>query len=316
MSTATVKGAVGTPVPHDSARLHVGGAALYTDDIPEARDLLHAAIGMSSRPHASISTLDLGPVLAAPGVVAVMRAEDVPGRNDYGPVIADDPIFAPGLVQYIGHCIFAVAAETVEQARRAARLAVIEYDEHEAILDPESALRAESFVLPSESIRRGDAVAAMSRAPHRIRGKVHLGGQDQFYLEGHIALALPREDGDMLVYSSTQHPGEVQHLVARAIGKQSKDVIVECRRMGGAFGGKESQPALFACVAALLAQRTGRPVKLRLDRDDDMIMTGKRHDFVIEYDVGFDDTGRIQGHRDRKASTCQYPWRSAPRPRF
>ena len=218
MTTATVKGAVGTPMPHDSARLHVSGGALYTDDIPEPRDLLHAAIGKSSRAHASITKLDLGPVLAAPGVVAVMTAKDVPGKNDYGPVIADDPIFASDLVQYVGHCIFAVAAETVEQARRAACRAVIEYQDGEAILDAASAVQAESFVLPSESIQRGNARDALANAPHRLRGRVDLGGQDQFYLEGHIAMALPKEDGDMLVYSSTQHPGEVQHLVARAIG--------------------------------------------------------------------------------------------------
>jgi xanthine dehydrogenase large subunit len=195
----------------------------------------------------------------------------------------------------VGQSVFAVAAETVDQARKAAKLATIEYEDLEAILDPRAALAAESFVLPSETITRGDSQAALADAKHRLKGSLNLGGQDQFYLEGQIATALPAEDGDLYLYSSTQHPGEIQHLVASAIGKRSKDVVVECRRMGGAFGGKESQPALIACIAGLMANKTGRACKLRLDRDDDMIMTGKRHDFVIDYDVGFDGTGRIEG---------------------
>jgi xanthine dehydrogenase large subunit len=159
-------------------------------------------------------------------------------------------------------------------------------------------------VLPSETLRRGDSAAALARAANRLAGRVRLGGQDQFYLEGHVAMAVPREAGDLYVYSSTQHPGEVQHAIAAAIGKRNKDVVVECRRMGGAFGGKESQPALIACLASLVAQKTGRPAKLRLDRDDDMIMTGKRHDFVIDYDVGFDNDGRIDGIEFVFASRC------------
>jgi xanthine dehydrogenase large subunit len=192
----------------------------------------------------------------------------------------------------------------VGQARKAARLARIEYEDLEAILDPVTAVDRQSFVLPSERITRGDSCAAIEGAKHRLRGRVGVGGQDQFYLEGQIAMALPREDGDLLIYSSTQHPGEVQHLAASATAMQSKDVVVECRRMGGAFGGKESQPALIACIAALMTQKTGRPCKLRLDRDDDMIMTGKRHDFVIDYDAGFDDTGRISGIEFVLAARC------------
>ena len=299
-----IHGAVGTPLAHDSARLHVSGAALYTDDIPEPRGMLHAAIGTSTRPHARIVGLDLSPVLDAPGVVAVMTAADVPGQNDVGPVIADDPIFAAHEVQYVGQSIFAVAAQTVEQARRAAKGAIIDYEDLPVILDAEAAVEADSFVLPTETISRGDSKKALAAAAHCISGRVYLGGQDQFYLEGHIALAVPQEDDDMLVYSSTQHPGEVQHQVARALGREFKDVVVECRRMGGAFGGKESQPALFAAIAALLAQKTGHAVKLRLDRDDDMIMTGKRHDFVIDYEAGFDGQGLIEGIEFTYASRC------------
>lgn len=266
--------------------------------------MLHAAIGQSTVAHARIARLDLNSVLTAPGVVAAMIAEDIPGKNNYGPVLEDDPIFAPGLVQYVGQPVFAVAAESYLQARRAARRAEIDYEELTPILDIDTAVKANNFVLPSANMRQGNSKKALAKAKHRLQGRVHLGGQDQFYLEGHIALALPQEDGDMLVYSSTQHPGEVQHLVALALNKESKDVVVECRRMGGAFGGKESQPALFAAIAALFAQKTGRAVKLRLDRDDDMIITGKRHDYVIDYDVGFDERGQIQGIEFIFASRC------------
>jgi xanthine dehydrogenase large subunit len=306
MPTETVSGGVGEAIPHDSARLHVSGRALYTDDIPEVRGTLHAAIGMSERAHARLESVDLAKVRAAPGVVAVITARDIPGKNDYGPVVADDPIFATTLVQYHGQSIFAVAAQTVGQARRAARLATIEYDELKPALTAEAALKAQSFVLPTERLVRGNPRAAIATAPHRLAGKIRIGGQDQFYLEGMIAYAVPKEDGTMLVYSSTQHPGEVQHQVAHALNVPANDVVVECRRMGGGFGGKESQPGLYACVAALLARKTGRPVKLRADRDDDMMMTGKRHDFVTEYEVGFDDDGRILGVDFVLAGRCGY----------
>ena len=300
----SIRGGVGDAVAHDSSRLHVSGEATYLDDIREPAGLLHLAIGMSSKPHARITAIDLRAVTGAPGVVRVITADDIAGANNFGPVVADDPILAPGLVQYVGQAIFAVAAESVDQARKAALLAAIEYEELEAILDPVSAVDAGSFVLPSESLTRGDSAAAIGAAPHRLQQQIELGGQDQFYLEGQIAMALPVEDGDMYVYSSTQHPGEVQHLVAKSLGLHSKDVVVECRRMGGAFGGKESQPAQIACIAAIMARHTARPCKLRLDRDDDMKMTGKRHDFVIDYEVGFDDDGRMEGVEFVFASRC------------
>jgi xanthine dehydrogenase large subunit len=301
-----IAGAVGEALPHDSSERHVSGEALYTDDIVEPKGLLHVAVGMSTKAHARIKKIDLDAVRDAPGVVDAMTADDITGENNCGPVIADDPVLAPGLVQYVGQAVFAVAAETVDQARKAAKLGVIEYEELRPILDPRSALEVGSFVLPSETIRRGDSAAAIANAPHRLAGSLSVGGQDHFYLEGQIAMALPTEDGDMHVYSSTQHPGEVQHLIAAAIGKESKDVVVECRRMGGAFGGKESQPALIACIAAVMAQKTGRPCKYRLDRDDDMIMTGKRHDFEIDYEVGFNDSGRIEGIEFMFASRCGF----------
>jgi xanthine dehydrogenase large subunit len=207
-------------------------------------------------------------------------------------------------VQYVGQPVFAVAADTVDIARKAVREAVIEYEELEPILDPLTAVDKQSFVLPTETLVRGKPQDAISAAPQRVRRRLHLGGQDQFYLEGHIAMALPQEDGCMLIYSSTQHPDEVQRIAAHALDCEAKDMTVVCRRMGGAFGGKESQAALIATIAALLAGRTGRPCKLRLDRDVDMIMTGKRHDVVIDYEVGFDESGRILGIDFEFATRC------------
>ncbi len=296
--------AVGKALPHDSAHLHVTGQAAYTDDLPEPRDLLHLAVGMSAQPHARLKHIDLEAVLATDGVVDVCTADDIAGENNFGGIVHDDPILAPGEVQYVGQAVFSVAASSVDAARRAARKANIDYESLEAILDPREAVEKGSFVLPSETIERGDPDAALASAPHRLRRQTGTGGQDQFYLEGHVSMALPQEDGGMLVYSSTQHPDEVQMLVAAATRREAKDVVVICRRMGGAFGGKESQAALIACIAAVMTDKTGRPCKLRLDRDDDMIMTGKRHDFIIDYDVGFDDDGRILGIDFELASRC------------
>ena len=297
-------GSVHRPLAHDSAHKHVSGEAIYVDDIPEPPGLLFAAFGLSERPHARFEKLDLGPVRVAPGVVAVLSAGDVPGSNNIGPVVADEPIFADGLVEYIGQSVFAVAAETIEQARRAARLARIGYRDLEPVLTVADAMAKGSFVLPPHSMRRGDAARALAKASNRLQGRIEIGGQDHFYLEGQVSLAVPQEDDDMLVYCSTQHPSEVQHLVAAALGRPDNAVTVEVRRMGGGFGGKETQAALFAVIAALLADRTGRPVKARVDRDDDMIMTGKRHDFVTDYDVGFDDEGRIKGIAFDLAARC------------
>ena len=296
--------AVGKALPHDSAHLHVAGTAAYTDDLPEPRDLLHLAVGMSAVAHGRVRRLELDDVLGADGVVAVCTAADIPGDNNYGSIVRDDPVFAEALVQYAGQPIFAVAATSVDAARKAARLARCDYEELEAVLDPLDAVERRSFVLPSETLVRGDPDQALEEAQHRVRRRVRVGGQDQFYLEGQIAMALPQEDGGLLVYSSTQHPDEVQRMIAHATNRAAKDIVVVCRRMGGAFGGKESQAALIGVIAAIAADKTGRPCKLRLDRDDDMLMTGKRHDFVIDYDVGFDDTGRITGIDFQLASRC------------
>jgi xanthine dehydrogenase large subunit len=304
LRVTTTQRSVGKALPHDSAHLHVRGSAAYTDDLPEPRDLLHLAIGMSEQAHAKIKKIDFTDVAATEGVADVFVAADIPGENNCGPMIADEQILTADIVEYAGQAIFAVAANTVDQARKAARLAKIDYEVLEPILDPMTAIERQSFVLPTERLQRGDVKSALANAPHRLQRRLELGGQDQFYLEGHIAMAIPEEDGGLLVYSSTQHPDEVQHLVAVATGRAAKDVVCICRRMGGAFGGKESQAATIACIAALVATKTGRPCKLRLDRDDDMIMTGKRHDFVIDYDVGFDDAGLIHGISFMFASRC------------
>jgi xanthine dehydrogenase large subunit len=296
---------IGAPLPQDSAALHVAGEAHYVDDIPEPRDCLHAAVGKSAIAHGRIVSIDLGPVRDAPGVVAVFTASDIPGTNDVGPVIHDEPILADRLVQYVGQPMFAVAATSVNAARRAAKLARVEYEPLPPILTIDDALEARSFVLPTERLSRGDAAAAIASSPHRLAGRFRCGGQDHFYLEGQISLAVPRE-GAVHVHCSTQHPGEVQLQVAHALAVSANAVTVECRRMGGAFGGKESQAALFACVAALLAQRTGRAVKFRVDRDDDMAQTGKRHAFRYDYEVGFDVDGRIRGLDLSLASRCGF----------
>ncbi|MDK6075755.1 xanthine dehydrogenase molybdopterin binding subunit [Massilia varians] len=284
---------VGRARPHESAVLHVLGQATYTDDIRETAGTLHAALGLSGRAHARILGIDLEQVAASRGVVAVLTAQDIPGLNDCGPIIHDDPILADGLVQYLGQPVFIVVADSHDNARRAARLARIDYEDLPAILTPQEARAAQSYVLPPMRLARGDAHSAFAGAPHRVKGELYVGGQEQFYLEGQIAYAIPGEDHGMHVYCSTQHPSEMQHVVAHALGLHSHHVTVECRRMGGGFGGKESQSALWAAAASIAAVRTRRPVKLRADRDDDMLVTGKRHCFHYEYEVGYDDEGRI-----------------------
>ena len=290
---------------HDSAAKHVSGTALYVDDIPEPSNLLHCYIGTSDIAHAQVLSMDLSAVRQHPGVVRVMTAGDIPGDNEISPVHSfDEPVLVSDLVQFAGQPLFAVVAESRTIARRAALLARIEYEELPAILDIETALAGQSYVLDPHVMQRGDTQKALSEAENRLQGEVFTGGQEHFYLEGQVSMALPKEDGDMLILTSSQHPSEVQHLVARSLGRPINAVTVEVRRMGGAFGGKETQAAQWAIIAALMADATGRPVKLRLDRDDDMRSTGKRHDFLIRYDVGFDSEGHILGIEFTHAVRC------------
>jgi xanthine dehydrogenase large subunit len=288
---------VGISRPHESAHLHVAGAAPYIDDLPELAGTLHAALGLSPVAHGTLRGIDLATLRAQPGVVGVFTAADIPGPNDCGPIVHDDPILADDVVRYVGQPVFAVIATSRDAARRAAALArqVLEIDALPPALTAQEAHARQQYVVPPMRLARGDAATALAAAPHRMQGSFRLGGQEQFYLEGQISYAIPQEDGGLLVHCSTQHPSEMQHLVAHALGLASHRVQVQCRRMGGGFGGKESQSALFACVAALAARALQRPVKLRPDRDDDMLITGRRHGFDFQYDVGFDDAGRVLG---------------------
>ena len=287
---------VGRSRPHESAHLHVSGAAPYTDDLPEPAGTLHCALGLSPLAHGRLLGVELERLRQQPGVVAVLTAADIPAENNCGPLLHDDPILASDELRYAGQPVFAIIARSRDQARRAAALAkqVIQAEPLPAVLSAREAHALGQYVLPPMHLTRGEPAEQLAQAPHRLQGEWQLGGQEQFYLEGQISLALPQEGGDsVLVLCSTQHPSEMQQLVAHALGWAAHRVTVQCRRMGGGFGGKESQSALFACVAAVAALKLGRPVKLRLDRDDDFLITGRRHGFDYRWDVGFDDRGRI-----------------------
>lgn len=284
----------GARLPHDAASLHVTGAARYVDDIPMPANCLHLAFGLSDVARGVITHADLTKVRAADGVVAVLTAADLPFENDVSPSIHDEPLLAQGEVFYHGQPIFLVVATSHLAARKAARLGQITIDPRPAILSIDEALAADSRFENGPVVwSRGDASTAMDTAPHVIEGSFEMGGQEHFYLEGQAALAVPQDDGDMLVNSSTQHPTEIQHKVAHAIGVPMHAVRVETRRMGGGFGGKESQGNALAVACAIAARQTGRPCKMRYDRDDDMVITGKRHDFRITYRAGVGDDGRL-----------------------
>ena len=301
------QGELRMPTHHDSAHKHVAGEAAYIDDLPEPDGLLHVCLGLSERAHARIVSMDLAAVRDASGVVLVLTGHDVPAHNEISPVgHGDEPLLATELVEFMGQPIFAVAATDRRAARAAARLAVVRYEDLPPLLDIAAARPAGALVTAPLTLRRGDAARALAEAPHRLSGRLSVGGQEHFYLEGQIALAEPGEDGDVRVLSSTQHPSETQHLVAHVLGVADHAVTVEVRRMGGGFGGKETQANLFACIAAIVARKTGRAAKLRPDRDDDMIVTGKRHDAEIDYDVGFDAEGRIRGVTMLVAARCGY----------
>ncbi|HVQ09737.1 MAG TPA: xanthine dehydrogenase molybdopterin binding subunit [Allosphingosinicella sp.] len=296
--------AVHRPLPHDSADLHVSGAAAYVDDLPEPPGLLHLAFGHAADGHATLVSLDLDAVRAAPGVVAVFTAADIPGENNVGPVVHDDRLLADGEILYPGQPLFLVAATSTRAARRAARLGKAVVEPRPALVTIADAKAAGAQIEKTQIMARGDADAGLAAAPHRLSGALEMGGQEHFYLEGQAALATPGEQGQLHILSSTQHPSEIQHLVAKLLGRSHAQVTVEVRRMGGAFGGKETQAAAFAVACALVTAKTGRPAKFRADRDDDMVATGKRHDFAVDYDVGFDADGRIEAIRIVLASRC------------
>ena len=317
MNTPDVKNSVdnddikmtpGKSAAHDSAYKHVSGSADYVDDIRVPEECTHIYIAYSERAHAKILSVNLDAVRNAPGVIGVLTAKDIPGENDVGAVFHDELLFAVGAknerVECYGQSLFAVVATSFEAARRAGRLAKIEYEDLPAILTIDDALSAQSFLEPPQHMSRGDAKTELSKVSHRLNGDIEIGGQEHFYLEGQAALAIPGEDGDVEIYCSSQHPSEIQHKVADALGVMHNSVTVQVRRMGGGFGGKETNGNLPAVVAAIAANRYGRAAKVRYDRDDDIIMTGKRHDFKIWYDVAFHDDGRIHAISIKQAALC------------
>ncbi len=297
---------VGKSVKHDSAPKHVSGEAVYVDDRLEFPNQLHIYARMSDRAHARIVRIDTAPCYEVPGVAIAITAQDIPGQLDIGAVLPGDPLLADGKVEFIGQPVIAVAADSLETARKAAMAAIIEYEDLEPVLDVVEALHKKHFVLDSHTHKRGDSSAALATAPRRLQGSLHIGGQEHFYLETQVSSVMPTEDGGMIVYTSTQNPTEVQKLVAEVLDVSMNKIVIDMRRMGGGFGGKETQAAGPACMCAVIAHLTGRPTKMRLPRMEDMTMTGKRHPFYVEYDVGFDDNGLLHGIEIDLAGNCGY----------
>jgi xanthine dehydrogenase large subunit len=298
--------ACGNSHPHESAAAQIAGAATYVDDIPEVRGTLHAAPIVSKIAHGKLLGVDASAALAMAGVRAVILAKDIPGDPMLAAFAGDEPVFATDTVQFIGQVIGLVVADSVMAARHAARRVQVQIEPLPAVLDVRQALQAKNFVLPPVTVNRGDAAQALARAPHTLNGSLEVGGQEHFYLEGQVAYALPKEQNQWLIYSSTQHPGEVQHWVAHALGLDNHAVRVECRRMGGGFGGKETQAGHLAVWAAVAAHKLECAVKMRLDRDDDFMLTGKRHPFSYDYQVGFDDSGRLCGLNVTMLAHCGF----------
>ena len=289
--------------PHESGIKHVSGRAYYTDDIPEPLETLYGAIGWSKKAHAIIKKINLDEVVKSAGVIAVVTGKDIVGRNDVGPVYDGDPIF-PKKAEYYGQPLFAVAAKTTELARKAVLKAKISYKTLKPIITIQNALKKKSFVLKEKIIKKGEALKAIENSVNRLKGNFTTGSQEHFALEGQTAFVIPEEDNDFKVFSSTQHPSETQQIIAKMLNQKSNTITVETRRIGGGFGGKETQSFIFAAICTLLAKKTKHPVKLRMDRDDDIIITGKRHDFYSEYEVGFDELGVINGLKLKLASRC------------
>ena len=291
-------------IAHDSAFKHVTGKAIYTDDIPEPKNLLHAAIGYATISKGEIIKIDYSDVIKSEGVIDIITEKDIEGINDVGPVFKGDPIFTNTKIQYHGQPIFAVAATSYKLARKAASKVKIKLKEKKPILSIEEAVKKKSFVHEPQILKKGDAKKNITKSEYKLTGDLYSGGQDHFYLEGQISITIPQEDNNYLIYSSTQHPSETQQIVAKVLNQKFNTISVKVRRIGGGFGGKETQSFLFAAITAILAKKLKRAIKLRVDRDDDMILTGKRHDFYYQYEVGFDRSGIIKGLKVMLASRC------------
>ena len=292
------------PLPHDAAALHVSGSAQYTDDIPTPENTLHLVFGLSEIAHGRIVKTDLTDVKSASGVSCVLMAKDIPGKNDISPSPFPEPLLSDGTLNYIGQPIFICAATSHLLARRAAKLAKIKYQKKKAIITIEEAIKAKTLLEKPIVYNKGDPANTISKSEFNLNGTINIGGQEHFYLEGQAALAIPHDDGDITIHCSTQHPTEAQHKVADALKKPMNAVRVQVRRMGGGFGGKESQSNALAVACAIMANQTGKPCKMRYDRDDDMIVTGKRHDFRINYNVGFNGKGKITGIEFKQFVRC------------
>lgn len=303
---AGIQSGPGKSHKHESAEKHVSGEAVYIDDRLELPGMLHLCPRLSEHAHARIRSINVAPCYAIPGVVKVLTWQSVPGELDIGPLEPGDPLMAKDVVNYAGQMVLVVAAETPQAARLAAEAAVIEYEVLAPILDVKDALEKQSFVQQPHVHQRGNADEALTRAVHRLQGAFHIGGQEHFYLETQVALVIPGEDQSLQVFSSTQNPTEVQKLVASVMGITMNKVTIDMRRMGGGFGGKETQAAGIACLCAVAAQMTNRPAKMRLSRRDDMRITGKRHPFYVRYDVGVDQQGRFCGVKIDLAGNCGY----------
>jgi xanthine dehydrogenase large subunit len=306
MNTSLTSTACGSSTAHESAAAHLRGGATYVDDMPEVQGTLHAAPIVAGVAHGQLHRVNTEAALASPGVRGVVLAADVPGDPILAAFAHDEPIFAQDLVLHAGQVVGLVVADSADSARQAAQRVQLDITPLPAILTAHSAHAQHSYVLPPVHVQRGDPAHAMSQAPHTLRGQFEVGGQEHFYLEGQIAYAIPLEQQQWLVHCSTQHPGEVQHWVAHALGLQQHRVRVECRRMGGGFGGKETQAGHLAVWAAVAAHKMQRPVKLRLDRDDDFRITGKRHPFAYDYTVGFDDSGRLLALDMTQLANCGF----------
>ncbi len=291
---------------HESAHLHVQGLATYIDDLPLTEGTLHAAPILSNAANGRILSLDLSAVMSSEGVRAVVTAEDIPGDKLLASFTHDEPVFASQRVEHIGQVLGLVVADTHLQARAAAHLAVLKVEAEQAQLNARDAQSQNATVLPRVHVARGEAQSAMDRAPHQLQGQLEIGGQEHYYLETQIAYAIPQDNGEWLIHSSTQQPGEVQHWVAHALDVPMHAVRVVCRRMGGGFGGKETQAGQLAVWAALAAQKTGKPVKMRLSREDDFLVTGKRHPFSHDFKTGFDDNGLLLALQSTQWAHCGF----------
>ncbi len=300
-----IKGVIGLPLEHDSAQMHVQGSAQYIDDIPVPNGTLHVAFALSNVAHGKIKNIDISSAKEAEGVHCVLISEDIENLM-IGPIRHDEPILASNEVLFYGQAIAAILAESHDLAKKAALLVTAEVEELKSIVSIDEAMKNKSFLDEPMTVKTGDSKKAIKKAKNTLTGSLSIGGQEHYYLEGQVAMSIPTEDNEMVVHSSTQNPTEVQHLVAHVLNVPQNAIEVITRRMGGGFGGKETDSSQLACICAIFSEKTNKPVKARLSRKDDMLLTGKRHDFIANYEVGYSDEGLIQGIDMNLSARCGY----------